>query len=436
MPKISEFDLDRSIAPAEANISVNDIIRSQTTEFSSGLVLHHIDAGSQEVVRIEFEFRAGSRYQNKPLLAEFANRLLVKGTITKSAQKVAELIDCYGAFLETEIDKDRASLVLFSLNKYVDKVLPVVLDVLMNPAFSESELDLYKANQVQKMLVEQDKVSYLSRKKFNKELYLTDHPYYGHFTVEDVQHINAEDLKAFYTEHYRDKGVEVYMAGCAKPELVRMVGEMVNSAGMSFMDRPQEIRTNWIDAEVGAQHFVEKQNALQSGIRIGRFVDVYRGGEGFVGLQVLNTLFGGYFGSRLMSNIREDKGYTYGIGSALYTCDDASILFMVTEVGAEVTKASLKEIYFEMNRLVQEKVSEKELSLVKNYMGGAFLKSVDGPFELMERYKMLKRSNLGYDYYESYIESLNQVTAEQILSLAQKYLDKENFLEVVAGKNM
>jgi len=145
-------------------------------------------------------------------------------------------------------------------------------------------------------------------------------------------------------------------------------------------------------------------------------------------------VFGGYFGSRLMANIREDKGYTYGIGSAMVSFRHAGYFTISTEVGAEVTKDAIKEIYFELNKLQTEKISENELSLIRNYMLGTFLRSIDGPFALADRFKGIYFNGLNYDYYERYVETIKSITPKQLQDLANKYLKKDEMIELVVGK--
>jgi zinc protease len=180
--------------------------------------------------------------------------------------------------------------------------------------------------------------------------------------------------------------------------------------------------------------YEEKEGAIQSGIRIGKVLDVRFGTDEFFQLQILNTILGGYFGSRLMSNIREDKGYTYGIGSAIASMEDAMFFFISTEVGADVTNAALIEVYFELNRLRDELVSEEELVMVKNYILGSMLKSSDGPFSMADKYKSVYLKGEDLSFYDRYISMINNVTSEKLLDVAKKYFDPKEMLEVVVGK--
>jgi len=147
----------------------------------------------------------------------------------------------------------------------------------------------------------------------------------------------------------------------------------------------------------------------------------------------LNTLFGGYFGSRLMSNIREDKGYTYGIGSGVASYEDAHFFYISTEVGKDVTNPAVKEIYNELATITSNKPEEKELETVKNYMLGSLLNESDGVFSLADRFKGVYFNGENFDFYNRYIAAINNCTPDVILNTAQKYFNDENMLEVIAG---
>ena len=154
----------------------------------------------------------------------------------------------------------------------------------------------------------------------------------------------------------------------------------------------------------------------------------------FPSVQVLNTVLGGYFGSRLMANIREDKGYTYGIGSGMSSLKHAGTLFIATEVGAEVCKATLTEIEKEINILKTELIPEKELALVKNYLLGSLLGSLENVFSHADKFKTLYFAGLGYEYYDRYTEVIKTINAYELLKLANQYLDFDKFYKVIVGK--
>lgn len=179
--------------------------------------------------------------------------------------------------------------------------------------------------------------------------------------------------------------------------------------------------------------YLPKKEALQNAILIGTPL-FNRKHPDYFPLMVANTLLGGYFGSRLMSNIREDKGYTYGIGSALATYKHHGYFIISTEVGSDVCADALKEIYIEIEKLCNRKVPEKELNVVKSYMLGDLLRDMDGPFALADRFKNMYINNLPDTYYPNFAEAIKNVNPDEILRVSQRYLSVENLSELVAGK--
>ncbi len=151
-------------------------------------------------------------------------------------------------------------------------------------------------------------------------------------------------------------------------------------------------------------------------------------------MQVLNTILGGYFGSRLMANIREDKGYTYGIGSALVSMKNAGYFFIASEVGSDVCASALSEIHKEIEILKAESVSEQELDLVRNYMLGSMLGGLENAMSHADKFKNIYFSGLGYDYYQNYIQTVRSISAKELQALANKYLDWDGMEKVVVGK--
>jgi predicted Zn-dependent peptidase len=196
---------------------------------------------------------------------------------------------------------------------------------------------------------------------------------------------------------------------------------------------PDLNKTHTIQRSEDWFHYFEKEDALQSAIRIGKPL-FNRSHKDFTEMMVVNTILGGYFGSRLMNNIREDKGYTYGIGSAIASFNHSGYFFITSEVGADVTQNTLDEVNKEINILRDELVGQEELQLVRNYMIGSFMRSIDGPFALSDKYRILLDYNMNFDYYKNFIETVKTIEAERIMELAQIHFDPKSMYTIVAGK--
>ncbi len=427
--------LDRKTSPAFGTVEKIEMIQATEQRLRNNIPVYSVNAGTQELIKIEFLFAAGMFQQSIPLQAATVNTMLEEGTSKLNAAEIADKVDYYGAFLETSVSQDTASVVLYTLNKHLRSTLPVVEQIIKDSVFPQHELETYIRNRKQKFYVNNQKVEIIARKQFSELLFGETHPYGINVKEPDFDIINRTHLNDFYSRFYRADNCKIILAGKVDENVLGLLDN--HFGGNDWLETTKNDAVLKKDTSIVSsaqhEHLILKDDALQSAIRIGKVL-FNKTHPDFQSLQVLNTIFGGYFGSRLMSNIREDKGYTYGIGSGLVSLQNAGYFFISTEVGVEVCSSAIHEIYFEMNRLREDLVKEDELQLVKNYLLGKFLRSVDGPFAMAERFKGLMEYNLGYDYFDKYIATIKNISASQLRDLANQYLDKNSMIELVVGK--
>ncbi len=424
--------LNRKQAPQFKTIDSIAIQHAQNFTLNNGIQVYTIDAGSQDLTRIEFIFKAGMYYQDTPLIASAAGALIENGTAKYSANQISDSIDFYGSFFETSVSQDYASLALFSLNKHLESTLVFVEELIKNATYPQEEIDTYLINKKQKFLVNSQKVDVLARRIYSELLFGKTHPYGLEVKAEDHDNTKRDSIVNFFKTHYTHSNCTIIVSG-KLPENLQTV--LNNHFGKEKWGVASNIEKAYMPAQTTTQniHYVEKPDAVQSAIRMGRKL-FNKTHPDYFNFQVLNTIFGGYFGSRLMANIREDKGYTYGIGSGLASLAHDGYFFISTEVGSDVTKDALKEIYKEIDVLQNDLVSADELETVKNYILGQFLRSVEGPFSLADKFKGVWEFGLDYSYYDNYFNAVKSVTSQQIRDLAGKYLQKKDVIELVVGK--
>jgi len=421
--------LNRTQAPDFKQVSAINFIQPEKTVLDNGIPVFAIYSGEQDLVRIEFLFDNVNWTIEKPLQAIAVNAMLNNGTGKLSSKEIAENIDFYGAFFQTEYGQDQSTVTLYSLNKHLASVLPIVKDVLSNSQFPQKELDIYIQNQKQKLQVNLQKNDILSRKEFSHALF-GDTAYGVDIQLKHYDAVKRDDLVDYFKAAYTPNNCTIVVAGKFGEESFSLLNEQF---GKNW-EKSSSVKNNFIfNASKKNEVYLEKSESLQSAIRIGQLA-INRKHEDFAGLQILNCVLGGYFGSRLMNNIREDKGYTYGIGSGIVSLQNAGYLFIATEVGADVCTAALTEIYKEIELLKNELVKDEELELVRNYMLGSMLGSLENVFSHADKFKNIYYSGLGYDYYERYISKVKSITVGEIKDLANKYLTTEAFTEVVVGK--
>jgi predicted Zn-dependent peptidase len=434
--------LNREIAPPFAVVEKVEMIKAGIQHLKNKIPVYTVNGGTQDIVKVEFLFDAGIFKQIIPLQAITVNALLEEGTSKFSAAQIADMIDFYGAFLETNIGQDNSSVVLYTLNKHLKSVLPVIEQIIKDAVFPQNELDIHLKNKKQQFHVNNQKVANVARKHFSELIFGEKHPYGINVKESDFENINRNYLNEFYNQFYSSESCKIILSGKVNDSIFPLLDNHFggndwseNLTNLSAADKQKYLKNNTVPVSTSVQreHIIVKENAMQSAIRIGK-VMFNKTHADFQYLQILNTIFGGYFGSRLMSNIREDKGYTYGIGSGIISLKHSGYFFISTEVGVEVCQNAIDEIYFEMQRLREELVSEQELSLVKNYLLGSFLRGIDGPFAMADRFKGIMEYGLGYDYYDNYIATIRTASASKLRDLANQYFDKQSMTELVVGK--
>ena len=423
--------LDRSTPPALKPIEKIIIPQAEKHFLDNGIPVFVVNAGFQNLVKVDLIFGNLSYDPSQPLLSSATNRMLAEGTAKHSALELADQIDYYGAFYGTEESADHCCVNLFSLNRHLDKTLPTFREILTEAIFPDSDLATFILNNNQRIAVENEKVNSIARKKFNEILFGAKHPYGHIMTTDDYSALDRSSMKDYHTRQYVSEHCTIILSGKVTDDTLKQVNKHLGDKNWS-RSNGQQASPIPISGSEGRQFRVDKDSAIQSAIRIGKRMFT-RAHVDYPGMAVLNTLFGGYFGSRLMSNIREDKGYTYGIGSAMASMKDQGYFYISTEVGSDVASAALTEIYKEMKDLRENLVDTEELETVRNYMLGSFIKNLETAFHISDRFKTMHLSGLDYDYFERYLAKLRSIQPQEILELANKYLDPESMTELVVG---
>lgn len=429
------MNLNRQIPPPICPLSDIHVTYPESQRLKNGIPLHVIRAGMEDVVRFDLLIGAGQWNQTQALQAMFTNRMLREGTSSLTSQQIAEKLDYYGAMMELSSSVNCGFITLYSLNKYFPQTIELVADMLMNPTFPEKEMEVVVEVNKQRFLINSTRVEMMGRKRLNRALFGEAHPLGRYAEVEDYDRLSPEVLKSFYHQHYHSGNCSIYLSGKITPEIIQSVERALGDVPWGKVSHASSFQSITPQPEAGKRFFVEKEDALQSSIKLGGFV-MDRLHPDFLKVRVMVTLLGGYFGSRLMSNIREDKGYTYGIGAGIVTYPGVSVLAISTEAANEYAEAVITEVYKEMDRLCNDRVPQTELDMVKNYMLGDWCRSYEGPFSLSDAWIYVETGGLDKEFFVRSIDAIQSITCEEVQALAQKYLCKENLIEVIAGKKV
>ncbi len=399
----------------------------QAYTLRNGVPVYAVNAGAEEVMQLEWVFFAGNSQEEQNLVAATTNFLLRNGTNTKTAFQLNEYFEYYGAYVNRACYNETATISMHCLSKHVGELLPVVKEMITQSTMPSEELAIYKQNMKQRLKVSLKKSDFVAGRLIDTYLYGEKHPYGKYSSAEDFDALERDQLLHFYNQYYIQGKLMLFVAG----KLPANINILLDQHFGDLPNNPVEVKEHQIIlAQEKKYRITNDPNGVQGSIRMARTFP-NRHHPDFLKVQVLNALFGGFFGSRLMSNIREDKGYTYGIHSYLHNHIQHSAWMVSTEAGKDVAEATVAEVYKEMKLLREELVDEEELLLVRNYLMGSILGDLDGPFQIIGRWKNIILNNMSENYFYDAIHTIKTISAEELKGLAEKYLIPEDFYELI-----
>ncbi len=423
--------LDRTVQPA-----IHDAIEFDyklpplnSVKLDNGLPLYWVNAGVQDVVQIDWVFPAGLWYEVMPSTAHATAGLLKNGTEKFTSAEISEALEFYGAQLKVNAGNDFATVTLYTLTKHLPSLLPMVLEIITGATFPEHEVEIHKRNAIQRLLVSLRQCEFVANQRIDALLFGEAHPYGRFSRQEKIEAVTRQDILNFYKENYNLANARMFMAGRIGDNEVKNLNAVFGNLKLESKE-PSKLVFPSAPVSERVQRIANDADGVQGAIRIGRLFP-NRHHPDYTPSVVLNTLFGGYFGSRLMSNIREDKGYTYGIHSSLGPEVNGGSLIVSTETGRDVAELAVKEIYREMELLCNEPADEEELLLVKNYLLGGILGDLDGPFSILQRWRTLILHGFTEEHFNNNIRIYKTITPKEVQLLAQKYFNPTDFYEIV-----
>ena len=424
------MSIDRSVAPDIKPITQISLPHVEAIKWKNGITGFKINSGNLDLIEIEFLFKGGVKHEQIHSQSRMMSAMLKEGTTQFSQQQINETIDFYGAQIQVHTTIDFTSVKLVCLLRHLSNLLPLLKEILTNCTFPEKEMQTVVMNKKQKLILEMQKVEHLAHQKFSKLIFGKDYAA-GHETKEDdFDNLKPTDLKKFYNQFIHAGNCLVIMAGKVTDNTCQLIEKIFGEN--DWKKDPVVYSVPVIESLSENKIWIEKKDAVQSAIRMG-CLSINKSHPHWTAMKVLDTIYGGYFGSRLMSNLREEKGYCYGIYSSVVSMQDCGYLVIGTEVGSDVTKEAVIQIISEMNRLQSEMVSEEELQLVKNYMLGSILGNIDGVLNAASVVRGLMLYNLPIDSFNTTVEKINNVSSSDVLNMAQLYFNANEMKQSVAG---
>jgi zinc protease len=423
--------IDRSIAPHTQGVSHITIPPVVYITLDNGIPLYVVAAGEQPVVKLDFVFESGKWYEPKNLLADFTNRLVREGTRSHSAMEIADSFEYYGCNLESSVSFTHAGFQLYSLSQHLLEVLPMMRELLTEASFPQQELDTVLHNRRQKHTERLAKNDYVANRLFLSNMWGATHPYGRVTEMADFEGVHPAMLLDFYQQYYQGGSCFIIAAGQVDDAAIKRINELFGAKDWVRAART-DMPTHIISPAKELRIHLDKTESVQSAVMVGQ-ATITRSHPDYEPLTILNTVLGGYFGSRLMANIREEKGYTYGIYSSLSSYQHGGIFEISAEVGKEVREDTLLEIKKELNTLCEQPIDAEELTIVKNYMAGRILRSIDGPMKYADVLKGQILYGKKPETLNGYLQTIQAVTSIELQALAVKYLDYDKMYKVSVG---
>jgi zinc protease len=430
--------LDRRMVPAAAPLEKILFPQIKQATLANGVVVHMLQFGAQAIVELGAIFPAGKCFEPASSVANFTAKMMQEGTRQRSSLEYARAIDNFGAFVNVDSGYEAASVSLTSLTKHLASTVPLWAEMILEPAFPEQEMEKLRERSLQHLDVEEQKTGYIARREFNKLLFGAAHPYGEPAGKEGIQAIQLADLQAFHTKHFHPANAVIVAVGrFDEAQLLAVldatIGQQHLPAGGHKVDLSASLGRLVADAPATGLQYFEKNDSMQATLRVGHRAFA-RSHPDYYPMQIVNTVYGGYFGSRLMKNIREEKGYTYGIGSAWLSMKYDGLFVIQTDVGNEYITPTLVEIRKEMDRLLTLGVSDAELDLVRNYTLGRSATGRETPSQLSGLIQNALINGFEFHEMDRKFDIVMALQKEDIQRLAVQYLQPDQLLEVVCGK--
>lgn len=416
--------MDRSIAPPISQIEHIRLPNVSQETLSSGIKVFYVIDDSVDAFKIEAISKSGFLQSKSAAESVLCTKMLSEGTSSFPRQNLIEHVDNLGSFLEVTPSFDFSTTTLFGLSRFFNENIEILHSVLFEASFDASQLDKLKARELDRIKLNREKASYLASINLRNVLF-GEHPYGYQLKPSDVNNITRDDLVRFYEA--KMQSFDLFLSG-------KLPDDFIQQLEVLFTVRKAPEQAVNLELHIPqTDNIIRSEKYIQSAIRLGKVL-FNRKDPDYLDFLVLNELFGGYFGSRLMKNIREDKGYTYGISSHLYALQETGYFTIGTDVNFEAEADTLVQIEKEIELLQTQLVPAQELATVKNYLLGSFTNSLSTPFASIDKFKALY--NQGYDlsFYDRYVDSIKSVSAARILALAQAHLSWDSFSHSIVGK--
>ena len=380
------------------------------------------------VFKLEIVFPNGgySGLDNK-FAGIYAMDLLFCGTKTRTSKEIADSIDVLGAFIFKSCDYYTSSITVYGLMENTIEILNIVKENIENCVYPLDEVNIFKNKKNSELKININKTNYLANRQINHIIFGKEHPYSKHLTEDIINALENQNFIEFKNNHLKDPyfiftGSQAYPIETRLKDMGYCIEPMKDIDALDVPPTSLKLET-----------LITKLGSTQNALRMGKLLPSRKDPE-FFKISLLNLILGGYFGSRLMKNIREEKGLTYGIHSSITPFKSYSVLKISSECNNKLTDQVKDEIFNEIKKLQSELIEDEELTTAKNYLLGAVSRNFDGAFNISERFKSFLEIDRDYDYYNKFFNAISNISKEELKECANNYLDINTLYYCVAGE--
>lgn len=424
--------LDRNTPPEINPFSPVALPKVRVAQLHNGIQVHLVQFGTTPVVELQAVFRAGRSYEERAGVAGYMTAMLSEGTSNHTGLELAQALDAAGAWISPETESEYVAVSLTTLPKHLHTTLPLLHDVLLEPTFPKSEWDQLKRRSLQRLQVESRRTSYQAGRKFRHLLFGATHPYGTHIGAAELSELELPHLTTYHSAYMGLNNVRFVAVGkFDEQQLLDALNAQFGEYSIGLAPRLTSFAEGSVALATTGRHHIPHEG-MQSSIRLGH-LGFKRSHPDYYAMTLVNTLLGGYFGSRLMKNIREEKGYTYGIYSGWASEAYDGYFVISADVGNAYVEDTIAQVKLEMRKLMEEPVSADELALVKQYMTGESLRKRETPFQIAELLSFSLMNGLDFSALNKKYEVIHSLTTEEVQRLAQTYFRPDGLLEVVCG---
>jgi len=423
---------NRKNPPAIRPIEKLTIAKTRTITLDNGMALHILDRGEEEVNRLVALRAGGMAEAPESAVASLTSELLREGTAKASGASMAETMEYNGAWIRSVAHSHHITLEMSSLNSRFEYVVPIMADMWDSPSFPAQPFEVKREAAARHMELMEQKVSFIATQRANILSMGASHPLARTASPEEIMSVTAGQLRDFYDTVKANNPTSLYLSGRITPAIEDLVNR---SFGQLHYPAPESGSLLIEPLRPVNSPFFEKvpmEESLQTAVNV-TIPAIPRNHPDYIDLRIAVIALGGYFGSRLMSNIREEKGYTYGIGASLIGYLDGGMVRIESQCDNLYTFPLIFEIEKELAGMATRRATPVEIIRLKQTLTTALLSIIATPFSSMDYYINRELVGAPADYFERQLKAINDITPERIMAVSKKYLRPEKMITVIAG---